>query len=318
MLTVLAVGLFGAGKLRAAEVGETKVLKWKDGKEAVFMLAFDDSCPTHITNVIPELEKRGIVGNFYIVPGKGTFPPLRLQWSKAVNSPVVAIQNHTFTHVGAKTPEQLDEELAKCNEAIKTLMPEKKWPRLIGWGKPGGVPFEVAKEEVERLLVKNNLVDRPPFWGPPIHQKSAAECVAAIDKALKDGEMGHLDMHGVGGDWLVTPMDWFTAILDKLQVEKDRLWVTDVVSYTQYKAEREQAAVKVLQVVSTGVRLEVSAGTLDVALFDLPLSLETVVPMVWRWGAVTLGETDATVPVSDGVVRYEAVPGGGEVRLVAK
>ena len=84
LLASVASGLVA----HAAEVGETKILKWKDGKTAVFLLAFDDSCPTHLTNVIPELEKRGIVGNFYVVPGKGTLPPKKAQWEKAAKSPV--------------------------------------------------------------------------------------------------------------------------------------------------------------------------------------------------------------------------------------
>ena len=40
--------------------------------------------------------------------------------------------------------------------------------------------------------------------------------------AVANGEMGHNDMHGVGGDWLSTPLDWFTALLDKLEAEKEQ------------------------------------------------------------------------------------------------
>jgi hypothetical protein len=32
--------------------GQTEVLKWKDGKRAVFMLEFDDSCESHVKIVI--------------------------------------------------------------------------------------------------------------------------------------------------------------------------------------------------------------------------------------------------------------------------
>ncbi|WAC20604.1 polysaccharide deacetylase family protein [Luteolibacter sp. SL250] len=316
-LAVAACGLLAIQPAAGAEVGETQVLKWKDGKKAVFLLAFDDSCPTHLTNVIPELEKRSIVGNFYIVPGKGTLPPKKAQWDKVVSSPVVALQNHTFTHVGATDVAQLDEEFAKANEAIKAFTPGKKWPRLIGYGQPGGVPWKVSKEEVATLLAKHHLVERPPFWGPPIHQKSAEECVATIDKALASGEMGHLDMHGVGGDWLVTPVEWFTAILDKLDAERENLWVADVVHYIQYKKERESAEVKVLQTVPRGIRLTLTTKE-DPAFYDLPLTLETTVPADWKACTVKQGELEKTVAVKDGLVRYDAVPGAGEIRLLAK
>lgn len=316
-LALVASSILSIPSLKAEEPGETKVLKWKDGKQAVFLLSFDDSCPTHLTNAIPELEKRGLVGNFYIVPGKGTLPPKKAQWEKVALSPVVALQNHTFTHVGSTDVAQLDEEFARCNESIKGFTPDKKWPRLIGYGRPGGVPWKVSDEDVAKLLLKHNLVERPPFWGPPIHQKSAAECIATIDKALEKGEMGHLDMHGVGGDWLVTPMDWFTAILDKLDAEKERIWVADVVAYSQYKAERDGAEIKVLQSVPKGLRLSLTCKS-DPALYDFPLTLETSVPADWKECSVKQGEVETTVPVKDGVVRYAAVPGGGEIRLVAK
>jgi len=316
-VALAACSLLAVPVATGAEVGETQVLKWKDGKKAVFLLAFDDSCPTHLTNVIPELEKRGMVGNFYIIPGKGTLPPNKAKWDKAALSPSVALQNHTFTHGGAKTVPQLDEEFTKANEAIKAFTPDKKWPRLIGYGKPGGVPWEVSPEDVGTLLLKHNLVERPPFWGPPIHQKSAAECVATIDKALQKEEMGHLDMHGVGGDWLVTPLDWFTAILDKLEAEKENIWVADVVHYVQYKKERASAEVKVLQTVPRGIRLSLTTKE-DPALYDFPLTLETSVPADWKECTVKQGAAEKVVPVKEGLVRYDAVPGSEEIRLMAK
>lgn len=41
--------------------GKTQILKWKDGKKGAFTLAFDDSAPSQLKNVVPELEKRKIV-----------------------------------------------------------------------------------------------------------------------------------------------------------------------------------------------------------------------------------------------------------------
>jgi hypothetical protein len=129
--------------------------------------------------------------------------------------------------------------------------------------------------------------------------------------------MGHLDFHGVGGDWLVTPLDWFTAILDKLDAEKQRIWVTDTVSYHQYKTERDGAEVKVLQTVPKGIRLML-ASSADPAFYDQPLTLETNVPADWKECTVKQGASEAIVPVMAGVVRYSAVPGKDEIRLVAK
>ena len=66
-----ALFLIGTPRAEAAEPADTgtQILKWKDGKKAAFMLGFDDSAPSQLENVVPELERRKIIGNFYLVTG---------------------------------------------------------------------------------------------------------------------------------------------------------------------------------------------------------------------------------------------------------
>ncbi len=302
--------------LCAAEPADTgtEILKWKDGKKAAFMLAFDDSAPSQLKNVVPELEKRKIVGNFYLVTGNSLYANLKTQWEEAAKSPYVAVENHTFTHKGVLNVEELDGELAKCNEVLYKMHPELKVPRLIGFGQPGGVPWVVSKEDFQTELDKHHLVNRPPFFGPPIHYKSAEECVRAIDTAISKGELGHLDMHGVGGDWLTTPVEWFTAILDKLEASRDQLWITDVVSWHQYVKERTASTIKVLESNKNVIRLDLTATT-DPAFYDLPLTLSTKVPADWKSCTVTQGANKSTAQVQNGAVQYSALPGGGEISI---
>ncbi len=218
--------------------------RWKDGKKAVFLLAFDDGCPSQLKNVIPELQKRKITGTFYLNPAAGQYLAHQSEWADAVKSAYVTMANHTLTHKGVKSAAELDVELAKCNEALYALRPDLPFPRLLAFGQPGGVPWEVTKEEFAAALARHQLVDRPPFQGPPIHYKSAAELIGAVDQALATEGIGHADFHGVGGDWLVTPVEWFTALLDKLEKHRDELWVTDPVSLQQFIKARDQASVK--------------------------------------------------------------------------
>src|SRR5438552_1936820 len=91
-LSAITLALLGQTRLEAAESkspsteaggktdGGTQVLKWKDGKKACFMIAFDDSAPSQLKNVVPELEKRKIVGNFYLVTGNSLWANLRTMW----------------------------------------------------------------------------------------------------------------------------------------------------------------------------------------------------------------------------------------------
>jgi len=307
LLLVSSIATFAAD-------GETQVLKWKDGKKACFLLGFDDSAPSQLKNVVPELEKRKIVGTFYLVTGNGVWAGTKTKWEEAAKSPYIVVANHTFTHKGVEDAEQLEPELAKCNEVLYSLHPERKQPYLMAWGKPGGVPWIVSKDDQKAALERHHLVERPPFAGPPINYKTQEATLAVVDKALEKGDMGYLVFHGVGGDWLVTPVEWFTALLDKLEQHRDELWITDCASWKKYTSERDTAEVKVTESNKNHIRLSLT-DKLDPTLYNEPLTLSTKVPADWKSCSVTQGSAKATVPVHDGTVRYAATPGAEEIIL---
>jgi len=204
--------------------------------------------------------------------------------------------------------DQLDVELEKCNEEITARYPGRKSPRLISFGQPGGVPWTITPDEKKALLEKYHLIDRPPFKGYPFQFKTQEEILALVDTALSKQDMDYIVFHGVGGDWHSTPLEWYTALLDKLDASKDQIWVTDPVSWHQYVTERKSAEVKQVPSVKGGISLQVACAA-DPAFYDLPLTLETSVPTDWKTCRIRQGKTDITVPVKEGKVQYPAVPG---------
>lgn len=314
-LTVLTGSpAFIGTQARAAEgfSPESKILKWPEGKQAVFLLQFDDSAPSAIKNAIPELVKRKMVGTFYINPGNGPYKSLKAEWDSP--QPGMVYANHTYTHVGATSVEQLDDELTKCNDVIFACYPNLERPRLISFGQPGGVPWTVPPADVKALLDKHHLVERPPFKGYPFQFKSGDQILALVDSALAKGDMDYVVFHGVGGDWLSTPMEIYTALLDKLEAARDQIWITDPVSWHQYVTERNTAEVKVVSSDKSGIRLTLSSKA-DPALYDLPLSLETTVPPNWKECRVQQGNLETTVPIREGKVQYAAIPGAEPIAL---
>src|SRR3954463_2780157 len=93
-------GSFAVIATAADAPADAHVLKWKDGKKAVFVLSFDDSAPSQLKNAIPELEKRKIPGTFYLVTGSGIWNNTHTKWEAAAQSPYVVVANHTLTHKG--------------------------------------------------------------------------------------------------------------------------------------------------------------------------------------------------------------------------
>ncbi|HSI83350.1 MAG TPA: polysaccharide deacetylase family protein [Candidatus Methylacidiphilales bacterium] len=286
----------------------TTICKWKDGKKACFMIVFDDSIPCHLKIVVPLLDKYKIPGTFYVNPGLDPFQRRKAEWTKAAESPYIELANHTSTHKGINSLEELDNELSECSKVIYECTPQKKNPRLIGFGQPGGVPWKATKEETNTALEKAHLVNRPPFYGLPFHYKTSAELVAVVDKAISKGEMGHIDFHGVGEDWLKVPTEFLTTLLDKLTAEQAQVWTTDTVSWRKYTTELQTADIKVLQKDAGEIRLELSSAA-DPAFYDLPLTLSTIVPDDWKECEITQGSTKIAATAANGKIQYDALPG---------
>lgn len=317
MAAMLAVaGLSGAADIAAGEAGDsgTQVLKWKDGKKAVFLLEFDDSCQSHVKNAIPELQKRGMVGTFYIIPGSAWFKTDQAAWEKDVPAKGMEYGNHTWSHAGAQSAAQLDEELRKANDELDKCYPDRPRPRLISFARPG-VPKEkwrVTDAEVAAALAKYHLIQRAPFYGPPRQAGTVPAMQKLVDDTIAGGEMGRLNFHGVGGDWLSVPMDYFIALLDKLDSRRDDLWITDPISHLKYLTERTTAKVTTVRSDPAQIRLRLSSQA-DAALYDLPLTLVTKVPSTWKHCQIVQGAAKTTAAVVNGEVRYDALPGDKEI-----
>jgi peptidoglycan/xylan/chitin deacetylase (PgdA/CDA1 family) len=303
-----------AADLPELAANETKVLKWKDNKAAPIYLEFDDSCPTHLKNVIPELIKRQMPGTFYINPGNGQHTGNAAKWEEAAKSPYVVLANHTYKHKGVNTPEELSTELDQCQDYLQKATPHLPWPRLISFGQPGGVPWKVDKEVFKAQLAERNLVNRPPFSGPPLSYKGTEATLKVVDTAIAKGEVGHVDFHGVGGDWHIADLDLFTALLDHLEKNKDAVWVTDPVSGHQYATERKTATVTPGAATADSLKLTLTSEA-DPKFYNLPLTLATKVPADWKAVLVNQGQDQQIVQSKDGVAIYDAVPNGGEITL---
>lgn len=298
-------------------VCDTRIAKWKDGKRAVFLLAFDDSCPSHVHHAVPMLQQRGLVGTFYINPGAQCFQSERGAWEEHIPTLGMEYGNHTWSHIGALNVTEFQAELEKSNQWIQARFPERRWPRLVSFARPG-VPkdnWRLSDEQLAQSLTQYHLIPRPDFFGPP-HIQSVDAMQQYVETAIAGGEMGHLDFHGVGGDWHSVSLDCFTAILDTLASCRDRLWITDAISYHQYRIQRASAQMHVLSATPGQIRLRLSCQA-DAAFYDLPLTLSTRVPAEWTQCEVVQEAMTIRAAVVDGEVRYSAIPGPAEIIIRA-
>lgn len=303
----------------ASEPGATRIATWKDDKKAAFMMFFDDGCPTHVTNVFPELVKRGLTGTYYIIPGKGEYKSRLAFWEKeAPATPGVVYGNHTTTAGAFKSAEHAEEVITGCSEVIHRVFPGKR-PRLISYVSPGGMKHAITQAEIDTIIARHHLVLRPPFkgHGAGIHFKTADDILRAVDNTAVGGGKEYVIFHGVGGDWLKFDLGEFIKMLDGLEARRGDLWITDHISAHKYETAVATASVKVLQTGARAIRLELRSQA-DAAFYDEPLTLVTHVPASWIQAHVTQGNRDVTVPVTNGTVRYEALPGPDTILVEAR
>jgi peptidoglycan/xylan/chitin deacetylase (PgdA/CDA1 family) len=311
----------------AAEPGATRVARWPDDAQAAFLLMFDDSWPSHFQVAAPELAKRGLTATFYINPGKGEYQKFHGEWESNVWKQGMAYGDHTMTHKGVKDFANADWEIGECARIIRGIIPGAA-TRLLSYGQPGVGPgaWNITAPQLDELLRKHRLISRPPFTGhgAVYHLKTTAEMLALADRAIANGGLEYLVIHGVERivpkwsyqDFWALKQDVFLPLLDGLQARRDRgaLWITDHIAAHQYERERDTAAVRVLG--ATGQKISVSLTcTADPQFYDLPLTLVTRVPAAWQQCRVTQGTNQCRRAAAGQEVRYPAQPNSAPLSL---
>lgn len=312
----------------SAIVGDARVAPWKDNRTGVFLLMFDDGWPGQVDVAVPELQKRGLTATFYMVPNKGEYKARLAKWTEAAKSSAVVYGNHTMTHGGVRDYEHSKTEIGECTRLIRDeLQPVPGKPnRLISYARPGvgEGKWTLSADDEARILRETNTVSRPPFagHGAVYHWKTLEQMTALADKAVAEKDMNYLILHGVeriGAKWQdMWPLkqDIFFPLLDYLKDKQDKkeLWVTDHITWHQYKTERDAATVKTLKVVGNGIQLELKSSA-DPKLYDLPLTLIADVPAHWRECNITQGSAKFRAAVTGGKLVFDAVPDGQPISI---
>lgn len=274
MKSLLCVGiLFSAACACADRIPvPVKALDWPQGKRAAWCLSFDDGCNSHLDNVLPILESNRVHATFYVCTDWPSFVKREREWGRA--SEYLTLGNHTATHRGVKTPAELEKELSGCNEAIRRVGADRRWPRLIAFAVPGAETIhkvlEIGDEEYASMLERHHLVERSPYFGFPEVCRQIKGMTTYVDSVIAGGGMGHLDFHGIGGDWLDPGLEYFHALMKKLDKERDRLWFAPYIDVYKYMRLRDEAQLLAWKEDDGTIAVEMKSA-LDPTLYDVPL-----------------------------------------------
>jgi hypothetical protein len=312
--------------------GETVICKWKGNKTAAFSVGGDDSLRSQLFFAIPEMDRRGICGTWWVNPGRGGSTNYKNQddaWAqcwiacyadwKAAAARGHDFANHTLHHLGADSYAQAEQEISQAARAIWEANPRQRLQLFL---RGGGTIWKITDEELTEILVKYDCVQgrgggiEDPTWEV---DPSADTLRGYVDAAIREGSWHLVGFHGIGPDceW-GGPVDGdaFIALLDYLVEKRDQVWSGTHTEVHKYDQERSAAAVIPLEASNERIRLKLACGK-DPRLYDSPLTLQTRVPP--GWGKVSVTRQGEAVPhiITSEMVQYNVTPGEKEISIAS-
>lgn len=294
----------------AKDPTSTEILHWPGGKSAAVALTFDDNLRSQLANAIPELEKRGYRGTFFIVAqwldGPAASEGLAEQWQTIFHhGHEIGCHGYSHAHLPMVTPEEMQRQTGEAKIIIE---------RLIGTGNcllfrfPWGDWSEDADKVVQSIfplnrvdLAKNDQV----FLAV---SGDADESINMIDEAVKNNGVFISINHGVGGDFVKISVLGFERVLDHLDSLKTQVWVAPLGDVTKYSYLRSNAKLDT----TDGVKIVFPEG-FDRQLFNSALYLRTHVPADWKYIVLKRGTTQTVMPTIEMAgkryVDYQLSPG---------
>ena len=255
-----------------------RITKFSGDRAAAISYTFDDGLRDQYTLAVPMLNEAGFKGTFFVIPGKTAESPEEgalkqnekrawggICWAelKEMSAQGHEIASHTWSHRGMQklTPEEVDSELGKAFDAIKTRI--GKPPLTIAF------PFNQSTPAVEAAALKYHVAFRSYQLGTG-GKSTVASLDAWADKLISEKNWGVVMAHAIGHGYAeLSDPEIFRTHLKHV---KDRdIWVDTFSNIARYEKERDDAKLNISGTVGNITCTLV--GTLDPKLYDVPLTI---------------------------------------------
>lgn len=123
-----------------------------------------------------------------------------------------------------------------------------------------------------------------------------------------------LVFHGVDGKgWEALPGSLLQEYFEYIRQHEQKSWIATFGDVTKYMRERMNGSVKSKM---SGKKINVElTHTLDNAMYDIPLTLSTIVPGSWKKAVIKHGGKVQEVTVNNGKILYELSPNKGVAEI---
>lgn len=308
--------------------GEPEVMKFRDGKVGAYSMQFDDSMASQANTAIPHLNWRGLVGTFFVNPGRSRYQEGKYTWEVICPKFGHELTNHTMTHRGAKDYEEADYEIGECSRHIWKLYPDKS--KLLPFARGGGTTWDITREQIEELMTKYFLYRRPSSGSMREDTGTSSRMTSYPQRAIDEGVWVPVHFHGISGEYINVTEEAFVELLDYLVSNRDKLWISTAGSV--YKYQQEYDSLSNVAITDAGkhsfrVVLECDGskvntyGSAFAELYDVPLTVRNEVPKGWSDFFVRQGKEVKSYSVIEvngkRYAQYSLRPNAGEAVVTA-
>jgi len=288
------------------------VAPFPGGASGAVSLQFDDSMISQLQNAVPLLNARGLRATFFINPNRPQHKAHEHEWRDEIPAHGHELANHTMAHIGVKGVAEAEREIGECSEYIAGIFGSR--PRLVTFGQPGGVPWEITPAELAPIFAKYYLI---PSVDRSFFDEKKLDPITLAQRAEKQHSWVQIGMHGTGGEWLSTSVPTITRLFDYLVAHRSTIWTAPTIEVYKYVHERDAAHHPEVTEIASGqfaVKVDCNPSKLQTfgkpveVLYDEPLTVEFNIPKTWQRAKVVQGDRTTFVPVSGHLLRAPILP----------
>lgn len=247
-----------------AQAAEQPGFRWPEGHRAAVSLAYDDALDSQLDHVIPQLDKYGFKGSFYLQLSRDPVSQRMEEWRAAARNGH-ELGNHTLFHQCSSSVKgnewvepardldhtsaaQMRDQVLLANVMLQALDGKRVRTMTVPCGDvmaegSNYIPL-VADQFVAIKLGSGAVVEdmaRLDLHAVPVEAPvgvTGEQLIAQVEEAGRRGTMVNFTFHGVGGDYLTVSSEAHEALLRYLAAHRDVYWVDTFVNLTQYVQEQ--------------------------------------------------------------------------------